>query len=187
VFPKPPCCGNGSTPAKFRRLTTPRGGKRGIRVTAGCVLPLADYLLDTSFLIDYFNEVADGRVGPARRFRATLPGASRLCASIVSLAELIEGAGDATAVERELLRLARVVGLHHHHGTRAGLMQQRARTRGTRMGENDAWIAATAALAQLTIIGDDDRAFANRPSVDYVNFRAALVQRGSPTGQPVTR
>ncbi|MFM9080241.1 MAG: hypothetical protein ACKOTE_08945 [Opitutaceae bacterium] len=41
------------------------------------------------------------------------------------------------------------------------------------MGENDAWIAATAAFAQLTIIGDDDRAFANRPSVTYVNFRVA--------------
>lgn len=153
----------------------PKGGKRGIRVTAACVFPLADYLLDTSFLIDYFNEVADGTIGPARRFRATLPGGSKLCVSIVSLAELIEGAGDATAVERELLRLARVVGLRHQHGTRAGLMQQRARARGTRMGENDAWIAATAALAQLTIIGDDDRAFANRPSVAYVNFRAALV------------
>jgi predicted nucleic acid-binding protein len=54
-------------------------------------------------------------------------------------------------------------------------MQQRARAKGTRMGENDAWIAATAALAQLTIIGDDDRAFGDRPAVAYVNFRAALV------------
>ena len=135
---------------------------------------MADYLLDTSFLVDYFNEVADGTVGPARRFRATLPGPSRWYVSVVSLAELLEGAGDAVTVERELLRLARLVGLHHQHGNRAGLMQKRARATGTRMGENDAWIAATAALAQLTIIGDDDQAFGDRPSVAYVNFRAAV-------------
>lgn len=138
-------------------------------------MPLADYLLDTSFLIDYFNEVADGTVGPARRFRSTLPGRARLYVSVVSLAELIEGASDAVAVERGLLRLTRLVGIHHQHGNRAGLMQQRARATGTRMGENDAWIAATAALAQLTIIGDDDRAFGDRPAVAYVNFRTALV------------
>ena len=136
---------------------------------------MADYLLDTSFLIDYFNEVAERRIGTARRFRATMPGQARLFVSIVSLAELIEGADDARTVERELLRLARLIGLHHQHAIRAGLMQQRAREAGRRIGENDAWIAATAALANLTVIGDDDRAFADRASVAYVNFRAAVV------------
>lgn len=135
---------------------------------------MADYLLDTSFLIDYFNEVAVGTTGPARRFRACLPGGAKLCVSIVSLAELIEGADDARLVERELLSLARVVGLHHQHGTRAGLLQRRARSAGKRLGENDAWIAATAALARLTIIGDDDRAFGDRPGLAYVNFRTAV-------------
>jgi predicted nucleic acid-binding protein len=136
---------------------------------------VADYLLDTSFLIDYFNEVAEGVMGPARRYRASLPRQSRLFVSIVSLAELIEGAADAHVVERELLQLARLVGLHHQHASRAGLMQQRARAAGRRMGENDAWIAATAALAKLTVIGDDDNAFADRVSVAYINFRAATV------------
>jgi predicted nucleic acid-binding protein len=136
---------------------------------------VADYILDTSFLIDYFNEVADGAMGPARRFRSSLPGQSRLFVSIVSLAELIEGAAEARVVERELLQLARLVGLHHQHASRAGLMQQRARAAGRRMGENDVWIAATAALAKLTVIGDDDRAFTDRPSVAYVNFRTAMV------------
>src|SRR5688572_5453910 len=96
-----------------RPLPMPRRGNRGTPAIVACALPVADYLLDTSFLIDYFNEVAESTIGPARRFRATLPGQARLFASIVSLAELIEGADDARTVERELLRLARLIGLHH--------------------------------------------------------------------------
>lgn len=132
---------------------------------------MADYLLDSSFLIDYFNEVADATVGPARQFRAQMPARARLFVSIVSLAELLEGADDAAAVERALGVLARSLGLSHQHARRVGLIQRRARANGTRLGENDAWIVATAALGQLKLVGDDDRAFANRPTVSYVNFR----------------
>lgn len=39
------------------------------------------------------------------------------------------------------------------------------------MGENDAWIAATAAMGRLKIIGDDDQAFDDRPALAYCNFR----------------
>src|SRR5271170_459234 len=98
-----------------------------------------------------------------------MPARSRLFVSIASLAELLEGAGDAAAVERELGLLARSLGLSQQHARRVGLLQRRARTNGTRLGENDAWIAATAALGQLKLVGDDDRAFANRPAVSYVN------------------
>lgn len=133
---------------------------------------MADYLLDSSFLIAYFNEVADRNKGPARSFRATLPVRSRLFASIVSLAEMLEGSDHPVEVERELGRLVILLGLHQAHARRAGLMQRRARAAGVRLGENDAWIAATAAMTQLTLVGDDDRAFANRPGVAYVNFRA---------------
>ena len=142
---------------------------------AACASPVADYLLDTSFLIDYFNEVADDSLGPARRFRAAMPRDARLFASVVTLAEMIEGADDPRAVEQELHQVTRVLGLHHHHARRAGLMQQRARKLGQRMGENDAWIAATAVLAALTVVGADDQAFADRPSVTYLNFRAAAM------------
>ena len=134
---------------------------------------MADYLFDSSFLIDYFNEVADATLGPARRFRGQMPARSRLFVSIASLAELLEGANDPAAVERELGLLARPLGLSQQHARRVGMIQRRARDNGTRLGENDAWIAATAALAQLKLVGDDDRAFANRPAVSYVNFRTS--------------
>lgn len=133
---------------------------------------MSDYLLDTSFLIDYFNEVADREVGPARIFRTKLPARSKLYVSIVTLAELLEGAEDGEAVERELSHLAQFLSLGQQHSRRAGLMQQRAR--GKRMGENDAWIAATASLTKLVIIGDDDKAFDDRPAVAYLNFRRDL-------------
>lgn len=94
--------------------------------------------------------------------------------SIASLAELLEGAEDPEILERELGRFAQLVGLHHQHARRAGRMQRRARSAGRRMGENDAWIAATAALAGLILVGDDDEAFRDRPSVAYVNHRTHI-------------
>jgi predicted nucleic acid-binding protein len=135
---------------------------------------VADYLLDTSFLIDYFNEVSDGTVGPARRFRAQMPARSRLFVSIAAVAELLEGADDPGVVERQLGLLARTLGLFQQHARRAALMQRRARTAGSRMGENDAWIAATAAMAQLRLVGDDDKAFTARAGLAYVNFRTGV-------------
>lgn len=135
---------------------------------------MADYLLDSSFLIAYFNEVADRRSGPARNFFVTLPSRSRLFASVVSLAEMLEGSDHPMEVERELTRLVSLLGLHQAHARRAGLMQRRARKTGVRLGENDAWIAATAAMTQLTLVGDDDNAFAHQPGVAYVNFRASI-------------
>jgi predicted nucleic acid-binding protein len=134
---------------------------------------VTDYLLDTSFLIAYFNEVADRQDGPARAFWAMKPGRARLYVSIVTLSELLEGAENPDEVEGKVFEAANVLGLHRQHARRAGLMQRRAREAGRRMGENDAWIAATAALANLKIVGDDDNAFAGRPAVTYSNFRAA--------------
>jgi predicted nucleic acid-binding protein len=99
------------------------------------------------------------------------PGRARLYASIVTLCELLEGADSPDEVERKVFETVSVLGLHRQHARRAGLMQRRAREAGSRMGENDAWIAATAALANLKIVGDDDNAFADRPGVAYANFR----------------
>jgi len=84
---------------------------------------------------------------------------------------MLEGTDCPTEVERELERLVSLLGLHQPQARRAGLMQRRARASGARLGENDAWIAATASLAKLTLVGDDDRAFAGRPGLAYINFR----------------
>ncbi len=134
---------------------------------------VTDYLLDTSFLIAYFNEVAGRTIGPARAFRSTMPGRARLYVSIAAIAELLEGAERPQEIERQLLEIAIPLGLHRQHARRTGLMRRRGNARGRRMGENDAWIAATAALGNLKIIGDDDKAFASRVGVAYTNFRTS--------------
>jgi predicted nucleic acid-binding protein len=91
-------------------------------------LTVTDYLLDTSFLIAYFNEVADRTAGPARRFRAVMPARARLYVSLASMAELLEGAEDPEETERHLTELARLLGLHRPHARRACLDQNRARS-----------------------------------------------------------
>jgi hypothetical protein len=132
---------------------------------------VSNYLLDTSFLIGLLNETNRRELGPARRFWARMPSRGHVYVSIVSLAELLEGATDPAAAERAVGFLAKPLGLFHQHAGQAARLQRRARSLGTRMGENDAWIAATAILAQLKVIGDDDAAFSGRPSLGYANFR----------------
>ena len=131
------------------------------------------YLLDTSFVIAYFNELATRKLGPARSYRATLPGHSRLYVSTVTLEEVLEGAADERAVERELRLLAGFVSLGAETARRCARNQRAAKTQGRRMGENDAWIAATAELADLPLIGHD-AAFKERPRLRYLDFQNAL-------------
>jgi predicted nucleic acid-binding protein len=38
------------------------------------------------------------------------------------------------------------------------------------MGDNDAWIAALAYAKDAIVVGNDDDAFKDRPSLDYTNF-----------------
>ena len=152
-----------------------RFGRSATWAIGVCGSGVTDYLLDTSFLIALFNEVADRNTGPARRFRALMPARARLYVSIVALAEILEGAENPDEAERQLMSMAILLGLHRQHARRAGMIQRRARTEGSKMGENDAWIAATAALGHLKLVGDDDNAFAGRSWIAYANFRTEPV------------
>ncbi len=64
---------------------------------------MSDYLLDSSFVIDLLNELADGVDGPAVAWLAAHPRA-RLWISPVTLTEVLEGADDPAAVRRYLAR-----------------------------------------------------------------------------------
>ena len=97
-------------------------------------------LLDTSFLVALERETASGENGPARKFLPSLRG-RRLVVSIVSVEEILEGAADEAAAFASLRRFA-ILGLHLAQARRCALLQRRA---ARRMGENDAWLVATAA------------------------------------------
>ena len=126
---------------------------------------LRPVLLDTSFLIDLERDTAKSERGPARRFLSSLRGRP-LVLSIVTVEELLEGAADEAAAVASLQRFA-IQGLHLAQARRCALLQRRA-TR--RMGENDAWLVATAESINADMVGADRIAF-ERLGHRYLRYR----------------
>ena len=122
-------------------------------------------LLDSSFLIDLERETSAGEIGPARRFLPSLRGRP-LVVSIVSVEEILEGAADEAVTLASLQRFA-IQGLHLTQAQRCALLQRRAPRR---LGENDAWIVATADSLDADVVGADRAAFA-RLGTRYLRFR----------------
>jgi hypothetical protein len=121
-------------------------------------------LLDTSFLVEFEDEMAGDRPGPA----SALLEAQRkvpVAISIVTLGEFAEGFADPVALNAFLTPF-RVVQLSRMIAWRTALLQT-SLTR--RLGENDAWIAGTALAYQATLVGRE-RAFARVPRLDYLTF-----------------
>jgi predicted nucleic acid-binding protein len=121
-------------------------------------------LLDTTFLVEFEEEIASRRAGPAVRFLEARPLAA-VGVSIVSVAEFAEGFEDPVGAEAFLARF-RVLSLSRAIAYKTAAMQRRLPHR---LGENDAWIAATAMTYEATLVARD-RAFARVPRLDYVEF-----------------
>ena len=122
-------------------------------------------VLDASFLVALERETMRGEQGPARRFLPSLRG-RRLVVSIVTVEELLEGATDEAAALASLQRFS-IHGLHLAQARRCALLQRRA---ARRMGENDAWLIATAESINADVVGADRIAF-ERLGVAYLRFR----------------
>jgi predicted nucleic acid-binding protein len=122
-------------------------------------------LLDSSYLIDLEREVAGGEVGPARTFLPSLRGRP-LVVSIVSVEELLEGAIDEAAALAALQRFT-LQGLYLAQARRCALLQRRA---SRRLGENDAWLVATAESINADVVAADRAAF-ERLGERYLRFR----------------
>jgi predicted nucleic acid-binding protein len=122
-------------------------------------------LLDASFLIALERETAGAEEGPARRFLLTLRGRP-LVVSIVTVEEVLEGAVDEARAFAALQRFS-IQGLHLAQARRCALLQRRA---ASRMGENDAWLVATAESIRADVVGADRRAF-ERLGPGYLRFR----------------
>lgn len=122
-------------------------------------------LLDTAFLVALERETAKDEIGPARRFLPSL-GGRQLVISIVSVEEVLEGAVDETAASRSFQPFS-IQGLHLAQARRCALLQRRA---ARRMGENDAWLVATAESIDADVVGADRAAF-ERLGPRYLRFR----------------
>lgn len=108
---------------------------------------------------------AAGEVGPARRFLFSLRRRT-LVVSIVTMEELLEGAIDESATLASLQRFT-IQGLHLAQARRCALLQRRTPRR---LGENDAWIIATAESIDADVVGAD-RAALQRLGARYLRFR----------------
>ena len=122
-------------------------------------------LLDASFLIDLEREAAAGKVGPARKFLPRLRGRA-LVVSVVTVEELLEGAVDEAAAMTALRRFA-VQGVHTSHAFRCARLQ---RGSSHRLGENDAWLVATAQVIDADVLAADRAAF-TRFGARYLRYR----------------
>lgn len=122
-------------------------------------------LLDTSFLVDLERDTAQGGLGPARRFLPSLRGRP-LVVSIVTIEEILEGAADEAAALASLQRFS-IQGLQLAQARRCALLQRRA---ARRVGENDAWLVATAESIDADIVGADRIAF-ERLGARYLRYR----------------
>lgn len=122
-------------------------------------------LLDASFLIEFERETAHGQFGPAHR--AMEPLRQRpLVVSIVTVEEILEGAADEALTMRSLQRFS-IQGIQLAHARRCALLQRRS---ARRLGENDAWLVATAQVLDADIVGADRAAF-GRLGARYLRFR----------------
>ena len=121
-------------------------------------------LLDSSFLIALERETTAGEHGPARQFLPSLRG-RRLVVSVVTVAELLEGAASESRTWASLQRFT-IQGLHLAQARRCALLQRRANRR---LSENDAWLVATAASINADGVGADRAAF-ERLGSRYLRF-----------------
>ncbi len=122
-------------------------------------------LLDSSFLIDLLNEIAEGVRGPALAWLKSNDSA-QLWISPVTVAEVLEGAADVKAVKAYLGRYS-WQGIHRIHAESVALRQKRS---SRRLGENDAWQLAIAEHMRGTIVGHDPVAF-GRLGIRYSDHR----------------
>ncbi|MBI4661983.1 MAG: type II toxin-antitoxin system VapC family toxin [Verrucomicrobia bacterium] len=110
-------------------------------------------LTDTTFWIDLLQERRDRRRGPASQFLAS-HRAQALEVSIITWGELASGFNSPDALDH-LLRKVRILNLHLQVAWEAGRIERELAEQGTRLGENDNWIAATARVWGLRLVSRD--------------------------------
>ena len=121
-------------------------------------------LLDTSFLVEFEDELASHRSGPACSVLASRRSVP-VAISIVTLGEFAEGFVDPVALN-EFLSKFRILQLSRMIAWRSAQLQT---SLPRRLGENDAWIAGTALVYGATLIGRE-KAFTRVPRLDYLAF-----------------
>jgi predicted nucleic acid-binding protein len=124
-------------------------------------------LTDTSFWIDLLEERHQRLTGPATHFLGQNRHVS-LEVSIVTWGELAVGFNSPDALDG-LLRRVKVLNLHRQVAWEAGSIERTLAATGSRLGENDNWIAATARVWGLRLVSRD-AAFHRVPGLTVVRY-----------------
>jgi predicted nucleic acid-binding protein len=121
-------------------------------------------LTDTTFWIDLLDERRAGQRGPAHQFLVA-HRAQSLRVSIVTWGELAEGVLSSADLEAVLYQV-RLLFLPRQVAWEASRIQREVTQR---LGENDAWIAATARVWGLRLVSRDG-AFRRVPRLQLVGY-----------------
>ncbi len=109
-------------------------------------------LFDTTFLIDLERETTRGRAGRAIAFLETRPDVATAI-SIISYGELAEGCEEENrAILEQDLQPWTILGVTRAVAWQYGRISGVLRREGTRIGDNDIWIAATAMVHGFTLV-----------------------------------
>lgn len=122
-------------------------------------------LLDTSFLSALAREEESRQAGAAVTF-LRLHRQQRTVVSIIAAGEYLERTASPTE-GLVFLKRHTIVGLSLAIARRAALLQRRLPQR---LGENDAWLAATALHHGFTLVSADQD-FARVPRLSWINFK----------------
>lgn len=123
-------------------------------------------LLDTSFFSALIAERTRRQAGPAAALLRAHPG-RKTVVSIITVAEYLEYVRTPEDA-LEVLRMHSLVGVSIEIAKRCAALQKRLPQR---LGENDAWLAATALHHGFALVSAD-RDFARVPRLNWINFRA---------------
>ncbi len=127
-------------------------------------------ILETTFLVDLEREaVRDGK-GPAFAFLASVPE-TRLAITLVSAGEMASGlrSTDRAAWERLFQRFD-VLAPDRDVAWCYGRLYRDLRSRGTPIGANDLWIAATALAHERPLVTRNRAEFDRVPDLDVIGY-----------------
>jgi tRNA(fMet)-specific endonuclease VapC len=127
-------------------------------------------ILDTTFLIDLERELIKKKPGTASGFlKAYAEAVMRI--SVITLGELCEGyRGEDEHALLELVQPYDIVEIGKEISLRYGKISRIQRNAGTRIGDNDLWIAATALALGEPLVTRDASHFPRIPQLSILSY-----------------
>lgn len=127
-------------------------------------------LFDTTFLIDLQRETLRREPGNAFAFLRQNPDVT-VRISVITFGELSEGfPAEHYPALQELLRPYEIIDIDHNIAWTYGQLSKELRNKGTKIGDNDLWISATALTLEHAILTRNQKHFDLIPNLKVVTY-----------------